>query len=535
MLFNNINMREMKNFRFLFVLFSLLLFAADSVDGQTILKGDMNNDEQVTIADVTSLVNVILGKAPQETINVGVSPYMVDNSMVVGTWYAPDGAHFTLNEDGTTDFTGAATYKFRPYQGTLMFFDVSGKFVKTLMLYEVEKTYLLAVTNLSGTSYTYYTNSASLVTGLAMSEVSLTMNSGTSTQLSVTASPANAFNVDVTWSSSNTNVATVDASGIVTAVAGGTCTITAKAADGSGKVATCEVTVIQMVTDIQLSSTSLVLYKDSYQKLTATVLPSDAANTKVVWSSSDDSVAEVTSTGGVVAVGLGTCTITCEATDGSGVMVPCLIRVIDINERMFVDLGLPSGTLWATCNIGATNPEDYGDYFAWGETEGYDSGKTTFDWSTYKWCEGSYKTLTKYCTNSSYGYNGFTDNKTELDLEDDAAYVNCGPDWRMPSYEQLKELINSSYTTTEWTTLNGVNGRKITSKKTGNSIFLPAAGGRSSSSLYLDGSGGTYWSRTLNSDYPYYARDLHFDSSGISTYYDSRCFGRSVRPVCSPE
>ena len=202
---------------------------------------------------------------------------------------------------------------------------------------------------------------------------------------------------------------------------------------------------------------------------------------------------------------------------------------------MFVDLGLPSGTLWATCNIGATNPEDYGDYFAWGETEGYDSGKTTFDWSTYKWCEGSYKTLTKYCTNSSYGYNGFTDNKTELDLEDDAAYVNCGPDWRMPSYEQLKELINSSYTTTEWTTLNGVNGRKITSKKTGNSIFLPAAGGRSSSSLYLDGSGGTYWSRTLNSDYPYYARDLHFDSSGISTYYDSRCFGRSVRPVCSPE
>ena len=511
------------------------MFAADSVDGQTILKGDMNNDEQVTIADVTSLVNVILGKAPQETISVTGSPYMVDNSMVVGTWYAPNGIHFTLNEDGTTDYAGAATYKFRPYQGTLMFFDVSGKFVKTLMLYEVEKTYLLAVTNLSGTSYTYYTNSASLVTGLVMSESTLTMNSGTTTQLSVTVSPSDAFNVDVTWSSSDTNVATVDASGFVTAVAGGTCTITAKATDGSGKVATCEVTVIQMVTDIQLSSTSLVLYKDSYQKLTATVLPSDATNTKVVWSSSDDSVAEVTSTGGVVAVGLGTCTITCEATDGSGVMVPCLIRVIDINERMFVDLGLPSGTLWATCNIGAENPEDYGDYFAWGETEGYDSGKTTFSWSTYKWCEGSSSTMTKYCTDSDRGYNGFTDDKTELDLEDDAAYVNWGPAWRMPSYEQFRELINSSYTTTEWTTLNGVNGRKITSKKTGNSIFLPAAGNRNDSSLYHDGSDGNYWSRTLNSDYPYDAWYLYFYSSPVTTGSDYRYRGRSVRPVRSSE
>lgn len=500
----------------------------------------MNDDGDITIADVTSTVDVILGKKAKETISIGGSPYMVDNSMVVGTWYASNGNHFTLNEDGTTDYTDAATYKFRPYQGTLMMFNASGKPVQTFVLNEVESSYLLAVEYSTGT-YTYYTNSVSLVTGLTMSESALTMNSRTTAQLSVTASPSDAFNVEITWSSSNNDVATVDAQGVVTAVAGGTCTITAKATDGSGITATCEVTVIQMVTDIQLSSTSLVLYQDSYQKLTATVLPSNAANTKVVWSSSDDNVAEVTSTGGVVAVGLGTCTITCIASDGSGVMAACFIRVIDINEHMFVDLGLPSGTLWATCNIGTESPEDYGDYFAWGETEGYDSGKTTFGWSNYKWCNGEYGTLTKYCTQSSYGNDEFTDDLTELELEDDAAYVNWGPDWRMPSIEQFKELLNSSYTTTEWTTLNGVKGYKITSKSNGNSIFLPPAGYHSGSSLNSAGVYGYYWSRAFRTWESSNARGLDFNSAsirindGYTGADDSRCVGRSVRPVRASE
>jgi hypothetical protein len=96
----------------------------------------------------------------------------------------------------------------------------------------------------------------------------------------------------------------------------------------------------------------------------------------------------------------------------------------------YVDLGLPSGTLWATCNIGANSPEEYGYYFAWGETEGYNDGKTTFDWSTYKWCNGSYDSLTKYKYSSSYGTYDY---KTELDLDDDAAYVNWGAEWCMPS------------------------------------------------------------------------------------------------------
>ena len=199
----------------------------------------------------------------------------------------------------------------------------------------------------------------------------------------------------------------------------------------------------------------------------------------------------------------------------------------------YVDLGLPSGTLWATCNIGANSPEEYGDYFAWGETEGFNSGKTNFSWSTYKWCNGSYDSLTKYNTSSEYGS---IDKMTELDLEDDAAYVNWGPEWRMPSLGQFEELINSSYTTTTWTTQNGVYGRKITSKKNGNSIFLPAAGYRYISSLNYDGSYGDYWSRSLHSDSPGSAWRLLFYSSYIGTSNDyGRCSGRSVRPVCSPE
>lgn len=513
------------------LLLCLSLLFATTMNAQTILKGDMNDDKDVNIADVTSLVDVVLGKAPKETISVG-SPYMVDNSYVVGTWYAPDGTSFTLNEDGTTDYPNAATYKFRPYQGTLMFFNAEGKPIKTIILSEVEKSYLLAVTNLSGTSYTYYTNSASLVTGLTMSESTLTMNSSTTTQLSVTASPSDAFNVDVTWSSSDTKVATVDASGVVTAVAGGTCTITAQASDGSGITTTCEVTVIQMVTGIELNLSSIVLKVDGYQKLTATVLPSNAANTKVVWSSSDDNVAEITSSGGVVAVGLGICTITCEATDGSDIKATCEVIVSrdesgTINGQSYVDLFLPSRTLWATCNIGASSPEDYGDYFAWGETEGYNDGKTNFNWITYKWCNGSSDSLTKYNTSSYYGV---IDNKTELDLEDDAAYVNWGTEWHMPSLEQFSELINSSYTTTEWMTQNGVIGLKITSKTNGNSIFLPAAGFREFK-LFDAGLCCSYWSRTLYTSSPINACDLYYNSSDVSMGSSYRLYGRSVRPV----
>ena len=194
------------------------------------------------------------------------------------------------------------------------------------------------------------------------------------------------------------------------------------------------------------------------------------------------------------------------------------------DTHQYVDLGLPSGTLWATCNIGAKSPEEYGDYFAWGETKGYNSGKTDF-YRTYKWINGG--SITKYNNDSDHG---IVDNKEELDLKDDVAYVNWGSAWRMPSDEQFDELIDESYTTTEWTTQKGVNGLKVTSKKNGKSIFLPAAGFREYILLSAAGSHGGYWSRTLYS-FPYYAGYLRFDSNDIYTGYGDRDFGRSVRPV----
>lgn len=185
-----------------------------------------------------------------------------------------------------------------------------------------------------------------------------------------------------------------------------------------------------------------------------------------------------------------------------------------------VDLGLPSGTLWADRNVGADSPEDYGDYFAWGET----SPKETYDKSTYKWCKGSSDTMTKYCTKSSYGT---VDNKTVLDLEDDAAYVNMGMEWRMPTFDERKEL--SSQCTWTWTTQNGTKGYKVTGPN-GKSIFLPAAGYRYDSYLFSAGSGGHYWSASLYASNPS-AWYLEFKSSGYYTYYEDRYYGLTVRAV----
>ncbi len=197
----------------------------------------------------------------------------------------------------------------------------------------------------------------------------------------------------------------------------------------------------------------------------------------------------------------------------------------DANGHEYVDLGLPSGTLWATCNIGATNPEDYGYYFAWGET----TTKETYGWSTYKHCNGSYDTQTKYCTSSSYGT---VDNKIILEAADDVATANWGGDWRMPTTAEQTELRTEC--TWSWTTLNGVNGYRVTSKKdTSKSIFLPAAGYRIDTDLYYAGSHGLYWSSSLDESNPNTALYLYFHSSNYDWDNDDRYNGRSVRPVCS--
>lgn len=189
----------------------------------------------------------------------------------------------------------------------------------------------------------------------------------------------------------------------------------------------------------------------------------------------------------------------------------------------WVDLGLPSGTIWATRNVGASAPEDYGDYFAWGETE----PKSVYNWDTYKWLYGNLK-FSKYNTDSSYGA---VDNKTELDPSDDAACAHY-PGGRMPSLEQMQELCDNC--AWQWTQRNGVNGQLVTGPN-GNTMFLPAAGWRWDESLRQAGSHGNYWSRTLYSGGSGGAFDLNFYSGGWGNWYgSSRPNGFTVRAVRVP-
>ena len=196
----------------------------------------------------------------------------------------------------------------------------------------------------------------------------------------------------------------------------------------------------------------------------------------------------------------------------------------------YMDLGLPSGTLWATCNIGAENPWQPGDYFAWGET----STKAQYDWSFYQYADGNYDKLIKYCNKSTYGNDGYTDRLRVLEDADDAANAIWGTEWHIPTVAQYKELMDNC--TNEWTVNykgKGVAGRIFKSKKNDNEIFLPAAGfvGDNGTPTRI-GNYGFYWSSSLCTDNPSNAPLLYFHSGYTSPLSNSfRYYGQSVRPV----
>ena len=192
----------------------------------------------------------------------------------------------------------------------------------------------------------------------------------------------------------------------------------------------------------------------------------------------------------------------------------------------YVDLGLPSGTLWATCNVGSSTPEGYGDYIAWGETR----PKSTYNGGTYKYCDGGLDQLTKYCYDFKLGYHGFTDNLTVLQPGDDAATANWGSGWCMPTEEQWEELYKNTDHT--WKAWNGVNGRLFKGKN-GAVLFLPAAGYRWDDELYFVGNFGRYWSSSLDSDDPSYAWHFCFYSDYYLMDFNLRLYGLSVRAVRS--
>lgn len=204
------------------------------------------------------------------------------------------------------------------------------------------------------------------------------------------------------------------------------------------------------------------------------------------------------------------------------------------NGHEWVNLGLPSGTKWATCNVGATKPEEYGNYYAWGETE----PKSTYDWNTYKWATAAYEekkgrwmleTLTKYNTSSKYGT---IDGKINRNKEDDAARANWGGKWRMPSTDEWLELyLECRWTWTDNYNSAGVAGQIVESKINGNAIFLPAAGYREFDKLYDIGISGIYWSCSIHTNFPCYAWNVDFFLDNVSKISNFRCCGQSVRPV----
>ena len=255
-------------------------------------------------------------------------------------------------------------------------------------------------------------------------------------------------------------------------------------------------------------------FETAVQRVNINVNEEQSVEFKLVEGESSMPVQQVVPTGGVVAGASGGKTNKSSALTGT------------LAGHEYVDLGLPSGTLWATCNVGANRPEDYGDYYAWGET----TIKTKYKWNTYKWCRrGSWRTQTKYNTKSEYGT---VDNKTVLEMSDDAASVNWGSDWRMPTTEEWKELCDRC--TWTWATQGGENGYRVTGPN-GKSIFLPAAGFRYGTSLSDAGSSGRYWSSSLSTSNPGSGRSLNFHSSNFGMNYRSRCDGYAVRPVCPPQ
>lgn len=216
-----------------------------------------------------------------------------------------------------------------------------------------------------------------------------------------------------------------------------------------------------------------------------------------------------------------------------------------------VDLGLSSGTKWANMNVGAASETDYGKYFAWGEIWGYTNAssydKNDFSWNTYMWGvpDGDEAKMTKYCNNSIYGYNGFSDNKSELEVDkDDAARANWGDNWKMPTKSMIEELIstktdNTNYT---WTWYDGSNnkydsssvaGWEIKNNTTNKKIFLPAAGKRDGTAFVEQNIAGYYWSSELyeGSTNPRSGANLKIGSDDYSIVGNPRSLGFSIRPV----
>ena len=491
--------------------------------------------------------------------DVDFGPFTPVNQCIVGTWYKTKSEPITFNEDGTTNYLAGATYEFLPYQGTLIINNAEGKLTKLLRVPKVTKDYIV-LSEWGGETFAFLTaeQPGQLVTGITINPATLNLQLNETTAITATVLPADADNKEVEWSSSDEAVAVVgDFFGTITVMAKGygTCTITATAKDGSGVKGECQVTIAQLVTSITINPATLTLEPGKTQTLKATIQPSDATNKAVTWTSSNTSIATVSTSGKVTAKAVGTCTITATAKDGSGVKGNCKVTVKEtgINGHAFVEIG---GLKWATMNVGATTVAGsyetcYGDYFAWGETE------------------PRYISITRKAANDAtiicnYGYssdNYPTYTGTTLDASHDAATVNWGGSWRTPTNAEFRalakactgsdndsqstidsELISSitkggiywlSSTQTIEPAFTGVAGLLFVSKADiSKRVFFPACGCVDGKSLSYGGYYAYYWSSSKSASQDSKAFRLNFtDSFILLASTDFRFLGFTVRPV----
>lgn len=348
--------------------------------------------------------------------------------------------------------------------------------------------------------------------------------------LTAVVTPSNA-KAEVVWKIDNEKIAVVgsinEKQAKVQGLSAGKTTVTATA---GGKSATCEVTVTGgsgnvQVQSITLDKTTLKLEVGQSAQITATVLPENAHDKSIIWTTTDPYNAYVN--GGKV-TGYGVCEATITATSVSNpqVTATCKVSIVAAGSGggsetgiEAVDLGLSSRLKWGSMNVGASKPEDYGNYYAWGETE----TKTKYTTSNYKFGPVKYSEITLY---SKYETKLGGDKKTVLEAEDDAASANLGNGWRMATFAEWKELRESCQWT--WTSRNGVNGMLVTGPN-GKSIFLPASG-VFQSSLGKKGTYGSYWTSTLASAEGM-ANAVDFYSGGNDKALIDRSTGLSVRPV----
>jgi len=355
-------------------------------------------------------------------------------------------------------------------------------------------------------------------TKVAVKEVKVTPSPvtivvGESKQLSAEVLPSNATDKSVRWGSSHPEVAMVSSDGLVLALKPGRTNITATAGEQYGY---SEVTVEAQfvpVSRVTLSEAAVEITEGESVTITAVVEPDDATDPFVQWTSSDEKIATVN--GGVIkAVAEGSVVITAAAGKQTA---ECNVTVYPAYS--YIDLGLSVN--WGTYNLGAKAPEEAGNYYAWGECE----PKENYSWSTYKWCsDGSSQNINKYNTKGAYGT---PDNLTILQAEDDAASVQRGAKWRIPTQAEWQELFNNC----NWveTTENGVKGFRVTGKNE-KSIFLPRAGYYEGATL-KNSTVAEYWSANLGGD-PREAQYTYINGIWSKYFYNiARSSGLPVRPV----